>query len=183
MLQIQFMKIMLIVATFFAMQATAQTWPTADCPDSPYVKRGSDIIYHTCDCGVKPPNIVIGTVTLGTIKQGKDPIGFFLDDGTPSPLYKEALLDTIANRAYMNPYGRISANPLKRKKSWFQWAEYGPNNAWIKDISRKIWFYNEDDIEFYCNYCKKPASARHMETEIKAYHVDPTKKDKRVTFW
>jgi hypothetical protein len=29
-----------------------QTWPSKNCPDTPYVKLNDDRIYHTCNCGV-----------------------------------------------------------------------------------------------------------------------------------
>lgn len=45
------MKILLLL--FICSSASAQTWPTKDCPDRPYTKGNDDRIYHTCDCGVR----------------------------------------------------------------------------------------------------------------------------------
>jgi hypothetical protein len=44
------MKNIFILAILFCNGASAQTWPTKDCKDVPYIKGNDDVIYHTCKC-------------------------------------------------------------------------------------------------------------------------------------
>lgn len=40
----------MILILLFPIFSFAQTWPSKNCPDVPYIKGNNGVIYHTCKC-------------------------------------------------------------------------------------------------------------------------------------
>ncbi len=174
------MKYLTLFSILITVTCRAQTWPDSTCPDKPYTKGGDDIIYHTCDCGVKDSVLQVGTgYTIAQRKIRKTcgefycPVCHGITDAFHISAIKRStgksfnkMMDDAVKQGCPVDFDFSTLSPIHQKQSVKTVGKEDFEERWctISDGQGHILHKYVDSL--YCSMCKRVLPWHHVADRI-----------------